>query len=370
MSTSYQHFLSIQPGLEELLLKELNWRFQQFEQTQIKQIKKEKGGVSLECPLGTSLYFLENLKTPTKITIEILQFKTTDFPKLYNKLLKFNWSKVLRYPEFKLSATCTKSRLIHSDRVIETAKKAIKKYYEQNPPSSKQKEKLPEGFHYPLQLRILEDICTVSIDISRRADGEEFFKKNIKVKNAKASLRENLAFAMLLTNEYCHLENLIDPMAGAGTIPLVAKDNRNTLEHVYHYLKIPIDRLKKLDIPTLKSPTKTIVNDIDETHYKFLVENSKEDQSFEVMNIDFSEIKLTESYAIFSNLPYGKRVKIDKNQFLKKLFEWTNKQQELINFQCFLAPIEWQEQFKKQNFKTSYIFENGGIKVGIFTKTK
>ena len=366
---SYQHFLSIQPGLEDLLIKEIEYRFHQTEVFFIQNIQKEKGGVTLECPLGTTEYLLKYLKSPTRINLEITQFRATDFPKLFKKIENFNWSKILRYPKFNISSTCIKSRLIHSDRVSETVEKSIQKYYQMNPPSPKQEALLPDDFYYPIKVRLHNDQCKISIDISQHADGSEFFKKDLKAKNAKASLRENIAFCLLALRDKKDTPHvLLDPMAGAGTIALMSKDRADDKEKVFDYLKIPYDKLKKTVIPKYPRYEKYLLNDIDSTHYNFLKENFQGQENVEIKNEDFKDLELSEQYTLFCNLPYGKRIKIDKKECLGSLFRWFQKYQKELNTIDIIAPYEWQNEFKKQGFKITSTFENGGLKVCFYTK--
>lgn len=355
--------------MEDLLIDEINFRFKNFELFSISKLNQEKGGVILDCPLGTTEYLLKYLKCPTKIQIDLYQFKVTDFPKLFKKIESFNWSKVMRYPQYKVKATCSKSRLIHSDRVKATVEKAIERFYQLNPPSIKQKESFSSDFYYPIKIRIQDDQCKVSIDISQHADGTEFYKKSLKIKNAKASIRENIAFCLIFSNVH-NLTNkiLIDPMAGAGTIPLMVNDLPNNKEKVFDYLKYPYNKLKRLEIPRVNSFQKIVLNDIDPTHFNFLKENFKKFPNTIINNKDFKDIKLIGVHDLFSNLPYGKRIKINKKLFLSKLFKWLKSYQDQINSITFIAPFEWQNDLKSQGFRQMNTFENGGVKVSFFSK--
>ncbi len=67
-------------------------------------------------------------------------------------------------------------------------------------------------------VRFFRDECTISIDSS----GALLHRRGYRQATAKAPLRETLAAAMLLASEWTGDAPLVDPLCGAGTIPIEA----------------------------------------------------------------------------------------------------------------------------------------------------
>jgi putative N6-adenine-specific DNA methylase len=67
-------------------------------------------------------------------------------------------------------------------------------------------------------VRLYRDECTISIDSS----GALLHRRGYRQATAKAPLRETLAAAMLLASEWTGDTPLVDPLCGAGTIPIEA----------------------------------------------------------------------------------------------------------------------------------------------------
>lgn len=67
-------------------------------------------------------------------------------------------------------------------------------------------------------VRFFRDECTISIDSS----GALLHRRGYRQATAKAPLRETLAAAMLLASEWTGDTPLVDPLCGAGTIPIEA----------------------------------------------------------------------------------------------------------------------------------------------------
>jgi putative N6-adenine-specific DNA methylase len=67
-------------------------------------------------------------------------------------------------------------------------------------------------------VRFLHDVCTISADSS----GELLHRRGYRLATAKAPLRETLAAGVLMAMGWDGQEPLLDPMCGAGTIPIEA----------------------------------------------------------------------------------------------------------------------------------------------------
>ena len=85
--------------------------------------------------------------------------------------------------------------------------------------SADAREELDEGAGAQLVIvRLFRDECTISIDSS----GALLHRRGYRQATAKAPLRETLAAAMLLSADWRGETPLVDPLCGAGTIPIEA----------------------------------------------------------------------------------------------------------------------------------------------------
>jgi putative N6-adenine-specific DNA methylase len=78
---------------------------------------------------------------------------------------------------------------------------------------------LPEtGATYPLEVSILKDIATLTIDTT----GSSLFKRGYRVAKGDAPLKENFAAALVLLTNWHPDMPFVDPTTGSGTIPIEA----------------------------------------------------------------------------------------------------------------------------------------------------
>lgn len=198
-------FISTVPGLEGLLLDEV-------EQRGFKNPKKTLGGVQIAG--GWSEVWRANLEMrgASKVLVRLGSFKVAHLAKLDKAAMKFPWAETL--PEgvtLKVEVTCKKSKIYHSKAAAERFEKALK---------ATLGAKISDEAALCLKIRIIKDVCTISIDTS----GEGLHKRGSKQAVNKAPLRETLAAQMLYACEYKAGEALVDPMCGSGTFALEAAE--------------------------------------------------------------------------------------------------------------------------------------------------
>lgn len=128
---------------------------------------------------------LPYLKCPNRVLIRIDQFKVRDFPKLFQKIVKINWSQWIGGQFEKIHVTSSKSRLIHSDRIEQSARDAIDRYLQMNPVKKLKQEKWKDC-PSELFIRIVDDVCTISLD----ASGEKLSQRGYRKFVGTAPLRE------------------------------------------------------------------------------------------------------------------------------------------------------------------------------------
>lgn len=144
------------------------------------------------------------LRTASRIVVRIGQFRVVTFAELQRFARKLPWSRFIG-PDASVDVrvTCTKSKLYHSDAVAERILGVLGR---------------EAGDGVLVVVRIDHDICTVSVDSS----GELLHRRGYRLATAKAPLRETLAAAALMASAWDTGTPLIDPLCGAGTIPIEA----------------------------------------------------------------------------------------------------------------------------------------------------
>lgn len=355
MTTLETFFLVINPGLEDLAQMELN------EKTSIYGIeifsqKITRGGIELELKLNDGLYLNQLLKIPTRILLRIHQSKVRDFPRLFKKIKNLPLNRYLNGGKPKIVASSIESRLIHSDRIIETANDSIKRYYVENAIKKRFLEFKDKDLEKTLYLRIFQDELTVSIDTS----GEALYKRNQLTYRAPGALRENYAAALFyefINKIKTPVRSLFDPFAGSGTILKEAQNfyKLNQREFIFKYLPIAeniklITEISKEANLTLKG--QEIDSDVYHKSQSFL-------KGIEYKNTDSFKEKEQQEF-ILTNLPYGKQVdslKQPLNETILKLYQSYE-----FNYLGVLHP-ERVKQDKKFEVISQRSFSNNSIKV-------
>lgn len=177
------------------------------------------GGVELSGALETVYRANLHLRTASRVLVRLGEFYAAAFSELRKKASRLPWERYLAPGQpVALRATCHKSRLYHSDAVIERVLGAIGDRLGQPVPLAAWDEDT-EG-HPPqgVVIRLANDLCTISVDSS----GALLHRRGYRLATAKAPLRETLAAAMVLASGWDGRAPLLDPFCGSGTIPIEA----------------------------------------------------------------------------------------------------------------------------------------------------
>ena len=172
------------------------------------QPRPDDGGVSWTGDARSLMRANLWLRTASRVVVRVAEFRATAFFELEKQAKRIDWSAWLGKdvaPEFRVTAK--KSKLYHSDAIAERLMKEAA-------PRAKEKAAHTQLF----VVRMNRDVCTVSADTS----GELLHMRGYRQAVAKAPLRETLAAAMLIANDWNGGEALIDPFCGSGTIPIEA----------------------------------------------------------------------------------------------------------------------------------------------------
>lgn len=196
-------------GLESVLAEELK-------QLGYTDLKVENGKVTF--PGDTNAIARCNiwLRTADRLFIKVGQFAAITFEELFEGTQALPWEELIpEDAEFPVEGKSIKSKLFSVSDCQAIVKKAIvekmKKKYKQN--------WFPEkGARYRVQIALLNDVATLSIDTS----GIGLHKRGYRQKTSDAPLKETLAAAMVLLSRWKPDRAFIDPFCGSGTIPIEA----------------------------------------------------------------------------------------------------------------------------------------------------
>jgi putative N6-adenine-specific DNA methylase len=210
-SQAWTFFCVVTPGLEELALAE--YRAKRAGIGTDVDAAMINGGLEVTLPWEAGRGLTKILKIPTRVLVRLKTLKARDFPTLFQKTRDLPWTQWLVHPEPHWKVTAHQCRLMHTGRVEETLRAALKKSQERQPLSLRwQKESLAAETVY---IRGVDDEWTFSLDIT----GEPLYKRGTQHVDADAPIRETLAAAVLSfmfagQDQDVHLW---DPLCGSGT---------------------------------------------------------------------------------------------------------------------------------------------------------
>ncbi len=162
------------------------------------------------------------LRTASRVLVRAAEFRATAFHELERLARQVRWERFVGVgAAVSLRVTCHKSRLYHSDAVAERVGGAIARRVSGVTIAGAVAEEEDEVAAEATQrfvVRLQHDVCTISADSS----GELLHRRGYRLATAKAPLRETLAAGVLMALGWEGREPLLDPMCGAGTIPIEA----------------------------------------------------------------------------------------------------------------------------------------------------
>jgi 23S rRNA G2445 N2-methylase RlmL len=302
------------PGLENLALLEFKEKWQLAFDTAVPRYTFEEGGIEFLASFIEFEYLSHYLKIPTRILLRINhEFKVRDFPKLFTKCKNAQWISeyILEVPEV-IKCTSKKSRLIHTKKIEDTIRKGLAEYFRNNPPKKKLLKKTKEYKNPILHVRIINDNCKFSLDVT----GGNLYKRGERTYIGSAPLRENIAAAFIY---FCNSHNqdyVCDPMCGSGSLLIEAHQFYNFINREQlSYLTIPLlQNVSETLIPLRSSlktiPLKSVGFDICEKTLKAAKRNNM-----------FSELCINDIWEgfpqkynfdqIILNPPWNKRIQLD-----------------------------------------------------------
>jgi putative N6-adenine-specific DNA methylase len=229
-------FCACAPGLEALLSAELAALGLGGE--------AQPGGALLRGSLREVLRANLRSRIASRVLVRLGSFRATSFEELSLQCARLPFEEIVRAgAPVSIRATCRKSRLYHSGAVAERVHQALEARLGAKAPLVRAGSGLPDGDEAEprhaevlghqrepgyeeepssaraqlLLVRFEHDRCTVSAD----ASGALLHRRGYRTHTSQAPLRETLAAALLAAAGY-QGGPLVDPLCGAGTIPLEA----------------------------------------------------------------------------------------------------------------------------------------------------
>jgi putative N6-adenine-specific DNA methylase len=196
-------------GLESIVANELK-------QLGYDKLNVENGLVKFQADFNAIARCNLWLRSADRLLINVGKFEAYSFEELFEKTKALPWYYWLtRDAEFPVVGKSIKSRLFSVSDCQAIVKKAI---VEKMKEKYHQKWFAETGPRYKVQVGLLSDIATLTIDTS----GQGLHKRGYRKGSSAAPLKETLAAAMVNISRWKPDRALIDPFCGSGTIPIEA----------------------------------------------------------------------------------------------------------------------------------------------------
>lgn len=316
-------FIACAPGLEPLLTTEVQGLDLSPTPT--------AGGVECDTDISGVYRALLGSGLAQRVLLRLAAFRAVRFPQLQRELRALPWSRWLPTGcSVRMKVTSKKSRLYHSGAVAERCLFVLEECVKAQPGSAAEAgENAPIIIH----LRLLNDQCTVSLDLVGSPQHERGYRLN----PGKAPLREDLARALLLVAGYDGKGPVVDPCCGVGTLPIEAAwlasglppgSQRQFALQALPIADAAIEQAVRSNWPSkpASSLPAIIGNDRDATAIVAAGKNCKRSPFFEqiclqrgpLSAIELPPLRGDERGLIVANPPYGHR--IGNKQRLKDLY--------------------------------------------------
>jgi putative N6-adenine-specific DNA methylase len=201
------------PGLEPLVATELTALGLN------RQLEVHEGGVAFSGTLQSVALANLWLRTASRVLVRVAQFRAVAFHELERLARAIPWEEFLAQgAPVRFRVTSHKSRLYHSGGIAQRLAEAVEHRLGRAPIAEGHSpdDETEESNAQLIVARVAHDRFTVSADSS----GTLLHRRGYRQALAKAPVRETLAAALLLGSGWSGDTPLLDPMCGAGTIPI------------------------------------------------------------------------------------------------------------------------------------------------------
>lgn len=258
------------------------------------------------------------LRSADRVLLQIGSFKATSFEELFQQTKALSWSDWLPQDAcFPVQGKSVKSQLYSVSDCQAIVKKAI---VEQMKQVYKKNWFDEDGACYPIEVAILRDMVTLTIDTS----GVGLHKRGYRKLTGKAPLKETLASGILSLARWYPDRVLWDPCCGTGTIPIEAALighniapglNREFIAETWgNWDKNLWDKARQEAKDLIDHQIKLRISgtDIDEKSLgmaRYHARMAGVENSIHFQKLPLSEVKSKYQYGfLISNPPYGQRV--------------------------------------------------------------
>ncbi|MGI6345229.1 MAG: THUMP domain-containing class I SAM-dependent RNA methyltransferase [Bacillota bacterium] len=156
------------------------------------------------------------LRVADRVRLVMGRFTATTFEDLFEQTLALPWSEWLpRNAAFPVQAKSVKSQLFSKSDCQAIVKKAIVENLKRR---YRQQWFAEDGPLFPVEVSILKDVATLTIDTS----GTALHKRGYRQLVSEAPLRETLAAGLIQLSYWNADRPFVDPFCGSGTLPIEA----------------------------------------------------------------------------------------------------------------------------------------------------
>ncbi len=197
------------PGVESVLFGEV------AALPRVSEVRTVEGGIEFSGTLEAGMRANLWLRTASRVLLRVGRVEARDFARLRRRVSTLPWCELV--PDgaaLQVKASAKRSRLFHTGAVEETVRFALADSLSRNARTRAD----PPRDAVTVLARGEDDRWTLSIDSS----GELLHRRGWRLETAQAPLRETLAAALILLCGWDPTTPLVDPMCGAGTLPIEA----------------------------------------------------------------------------------------------------------------------------------------------------
>ncbi len=258
------------------------------------------------------------LRSAERVLVKVGEFKALTFDQLFEKTKALPWEEwITKKAEFPVEGKSINSKLFSISDSQAIVKKAIVERLKETYDLDWFEE---TGEKYTIEVSLLKDIATLTIDTS----GRGLHKRGYRKESVIAPIKETLAAAMVQLSFWNKDRFLLDPFCGSGTICIeAAMIARNMAPGLYrNFAAEDWPRVKKeywnearreaWDKFDGDTELRIIGTDIDRRAVDHARENAESiglEDDILFLTKDFREFDFTEEYGvIISNPPYGDRL--------------------------------------------------------------
>ena len=310
------------------------------------------------------------LRTAERLYIRMAEFKALSFEELFQGTLAVDWGNLI--PEdgkMHIVGKSVKSQLHSVPDCQGIVKKAVVESMKKKYASEWFSE---EGPVYKIEVAILRDIVTLSVDTS----GVGLHKRGYREYAGEAPLKETLAAALVLISKWDNTRVLADPLCGSGTIPieaaLIGKNiapgiNRNFACETWPNMDSEIwDQVREGARKTVNNnEIEILASDLDGSLLRTAIANAEKagvKDYIKFQKISMQSFTSRQKYGvIITNPPYGERLG-EKEEVRKLHIDLGEMYSNLNEWSCYVITSngEFQKDFGKKADKNRKLY-NGRL---------